>query len=198
MLYLDEYGKVNVDSNMVNTTIVSDLYKQDTSKNKTDFTKWITYTYHLYKKDHVLNNFGPQERKQRVLSMYFFSDDISLIETMPAFIEFKKLYLDTQFTPTGRFIENLKKDMEEMLEHIRLIPLVKETLVDVEVPTKTGVRKEKKLMTVDNSEEKFSALKRAADLINLYDKFNERLKTEQREEKRKGGTRRIFDERDKI
>lgn len=195
MLYIDDYGKVRVHQDMVAARVVTDLMAQDQSKDKKNFDRWITYAYHMYKRDHAFSNFGPGERAQRVSSMYFLGEDISDIETINAFKDFKLVYMDMQHTVTSRFIENIKKDMEGLLEYIHKIPLSKSVLVQLDVPDGNVMVKVEKWMDIDNSKEKFDALKRAEDILNLLSKLTLKMKEEQREEKKKGGSRRMFDKR---
>ena len=73
-----------------------------------------------------------------------------------------------------------------------------EALVEVEIPDGNTMVKTKQRMQVDNSKSKFAAYEIADKILNLYDKFSEKLKAEQREEKKKGSTsRRLFDKREK-
>lgn len=193
MLYIDDLGQVKVNPDFEQSVAVVNLKQLDKTKDKSEFAKWITYAYHMYKRDHKLANFGSRDRLQRVQAIYFSGEDISTIETQDAFKDFKLTFIDLQHTVTSRFIENLKKDMEELLTHIRNIPLTRKELVPIDI--KEGIRtiKVERWVDVDNSDEKFKALRNADNILSLYDKFAEKLKAEQREEKRKSGSRRLFD-----
>lgn len=193
MLYVNDLGQVKVNPDFEQSVAVINLKQLDSTKDGSDFSKWITYAYHMYKRDHKLANFSNRDRLQRVQAIYFSGEDISTIETQDAFKDFKLTFLDLQHTVTSRFIENLKQDMEELLTHIRNIPLTKKELVPIDVKEGKITFKVDRWIDVDNSDEKFKALKNADNILTLYDKFAEKLKAEQRDEKRKSGSRRLFD-----
>ena len=83
--------------------------------------------------------------------------------------------------------------MEGLLNQISQSPMTKTIIAEFDVPHQDGTYKVRKEVEVDNSEEKFKALKNADHILALYDKFNARLKTEQRDKKK--AVQRMFDHR---
>ena len=184
-VYVSDEGKL--------LSCLKDLYKKDKTKLKTYYNNAIKYIYHTYKKEHDLSFLSFNQRKQRVINEYVQGYLSEKFENDNYVQEVIKEFKLQQFTPNELFYESIKNDFDEMRDYIKEIPLRKkiklEEVVEVTVEHEgQSYIKEaqiKKDIFIDNSKEKFEALRRAAELIDLSNVIQEKIKNESKMKKEK-------------
>lgn len=196
MLYLED-KKVKITEDGLCIPAVKELYADDRHTDKPWFNKCITYIYWAYKKDGEYRNLV--KRKRQMLAADHTGESFERFEENIAVIKVINLYIELQLSPVERLYEGIKADIDEMLERIRKIPFTKEIKVEmfVDVPVselsnETVKKPIKQIVEMDNSEEKFKAINRADQLIDLEEKLRKKVIKEQQDKRDK--QKRIFDE----
>lgn len=200
LLYLDDNGQV-----LVATEAESYPEVQALRSGSIPFPKVIKYVYHTYSPGHPLSGYSWIERSTKVCRTYFSDDETpEYFEKDKIVKAFIKRYVEDTLTSSERFYEKLKKDMDDLKEHISNIPfshkksVAKDTIVKVLV---SGKKVEGKLyesveIEIDNSQEKLDAIKRAAELITMEEKIRKSLQQQKADNKKQDrNIRRIFDVR---
>jgi len=201
-LYIDtDENRVCIKPEAVSIPEVQKIYKKDRrNETKPYFNKVITYVYHCYAPDHAFSNSFPEQRRRRVADVYFNGDDVLSLEDDKDVRALIDAFKHDCMGPSERFYENLKKDMEDLINYIQTIPMFTEIKVEKSVPVKY-VDNEGQLhettvdvkvpVSHDNSKIKMDAIKRADELLELEEKMRQRVKSEKRKKKQ---TRSLFDQ----
>lgn len=188
MLNIDENGKVYVIPEALEYKEIMDIPADHLGE-------VIKYVYHAYKSPHPFDIYGPTERKKKVCATYFIDKTPEQFDKPSYMKPLVKRFMDEAMTKAEVFLLSIRKDMDELMEHMREIPLFKEGKVDVVVPVKIeGDMRDvsvKAKVRIDNSEEKFKVLKRLDDLLTMMEKMETKV-MQQRKEKR-SERKRIFD-----
>lgn len=171
---------------------VKDLYNRDKTDSKKFFNDCITYIYWVYSKESICANKYPEDRKRFVIANFLPTRKIEDFDSHKHVVAVIDLYNELNLTLSERFYEDLKRDMEEMLNHLRSIPWTRKKAIEknVEVyikgePFNTPVKVE---IEHDNSEEKLACITRAEKIIDLEEKLKAKVYKEQKE--KKGGVQR--------
>lgn len=170
---------------------IKGLSGKDRTKGRTYYNNALKYIYHTYKKEHDLSYLSFNSRKQRAINLYVPGYSSDKFENDLVVVAVIKEFQEQQYTPNELFYESIKNDFDEMRDYIKEIPLRKkikiEEIVDVLVehegqiyPKEVLVKKD---IFIDNSEEKFKALERAAKLIDLSNIIQQRVKEENKKKK---------------
>lgn len=180
-------GEVYVSDEGKHLSCIKNLEKKDKTKGRVYFNNSLRYTYHVYKKEHDLSFLSFNQRKLRVINEYLPDQNSDKFENDKLVQEVIKEYKLQQYTPNELFYESIKEDFNELRDYIKDIPLRKKIKIDeiVEVSFeddegKTHIKEVqvKKEVYLDNSKEKFDALKRAGELIDLSNLLQEKIKNE--------------------
>jgi Holliday junction resolvase len=199
MLHLDKEEVKITDEGMCFDE-VKELYNTDRQNStKPYFKKCITYIYWAYKKDGEYKHQLPTRRKE--LAAKKANCDWKEIEENVLVKNFIKLYLELQTTQTERLYLAVMKDIEDLIEYLSTIGFKKRVKVKFNVPipkykdsTETMLYELDDYVEVDNTDEKFKALKRSADLLDFVDSLKIKMKKE--EQTIKNNTIRTFDSRE--
>lgn len=188
MLNIDENGTVIVTPEALEYQEIKIIPQEE-------LPEVIKYVYHAYHSPHDFDIYGPTERRNKVCSTFFINRSPEYFENKAYVKALIKKYMELSMTKTEVFLYSIRKDMDELTEHMREIPLFKEGKVDYvaivkvegedrEIPVKAKIK-------VDNSDEKFKVLKRLDDLLTMMEKMEAKV-AQQRKEK-KTERKRIFD-----
>ena len=186
-------GEVFVSDEGKQLPSIRSLLKKDHTKLKTYYNASLRYIYHVYKKDHDLSFLSFNTRKQRVINDYVEKHSFERFDNDRYIAAVVKDFLEQQYTPNELFFESIKKDFDELRDYIKEIPLTKrfkfEKVVEVTFQHEDKpVIKEvliKENIKIDNSKEKFEALKRAGELMDLSNLFQEKIKADSKLKKEK-------------
>jgi len=170
---------------------IKNLSRKDRTKGRTYFNASLKYIYHTYKKDHDLSFLSFNSRRQRVINDYVSGYSSDKFENDLVVVEVIKEFQQQQYTPNELFYESIKNDFDEMRDYIKEIPLKKKIKIEevLEIPIEhegqTYIKEVvvKKDIFIDNSKEKFEALKRAAELIDLSNTIQQKVKEENKKKK---------------
>lgn len=170
---------------------IKGLLQKDKTKGRTYYNNALKYIYHTYKKDHDLSFLSFNSRRQRVVNDYVPGYSSDKFENDLVVVAVIKEFQQQQYTPNELFYESIKNDFDEMRDYIKEIPLKKKIKIEevFEVPVEhegqTYIKEVavKKDIFIDNSKEKFDALKRAAELIDLSNTIQQKVKEENKKKK---------------
>ena len=149
------------------------LNASDRHKGKPFYNKVLIYTYYAYTFDGVFKEFLPDSRKKEVAERYCGRTSWLDIENNKHAKEFISVYNKTSKTFVQRSYENIKADMQDLMEYLRSIPF-----------RTTGGD--------DNSEEKLKAIKSYEILLGLEERIRNKV-TEEKTKGRKRSTKRFLD-----
>lgn len=190
MLFLKE-NRVVLSEGCMDISEVKTLYNRDKTETKKFFNDVLTYIYWVYSKDSVCANKYPEDRKKFVIANFLPSRNYKEFEEHKHVRELIVMYNDLEKTLTERFYDDLKGDMEEMLNYLRNIPWTKKIKIEKDVDVYVGGESHKVRVDAnldhDNSDTKVSALSKAEKLIDLEEKLKLKIFKEIKE---KSGTRR--------
>lgn len=184
-VYVSDEGKL--------LSCIKNLDRKDKTKLKTYFNNSIKYIYHTYKKEHDFSFLSFNQRKVRVINEYVQGYSHERFEGDLLVQEVIKEYKKQQYTPNELFFESIKEDFNELRDYIKDIPLRKKIKIDEVVEVKIEHEGQpyikevqvKKEIFIDNSKEKFEALKRAGELIDLSNMIQEKVKNDTKMNKEK-------------
>jgi len=186
-----ETGEVFVSDEGMLLSCIKGLLQKDKTKGRTYYNNALKYIYHTYKKDHDLSFLSFNSRRQRVVNDYVPGYSSDKFENDLVVVAVIKEFQQQQYTPNELFYESIKNDFDEMRDYIKEIPLKKKIKIEevFEVPVEhegqTYIKEVavKKDIFIDNSKEKFDALKRAAELIDLSNTIQQKVKEENKKKK---------------
>ena len=194
-LYLDiKSGEIKCTAEGMLLLEVKDLWSADRrTESKPFFHKAITFIYHMYKKDHVFSNSGPELRKKKVLHDFLPNIDIKSLEENKRVMKLAGRFIQEQYSPNEWFYEGIKKDMEDLKKHISSIPFSKtmkvDRLIKVSIPSNGEIIEHEVIVkqdeVVDNSGEKLSAMEKALKLFDLEEKIKQKISKESKEKRLK-------------
>lgn len=184
-------GEVYVSDEGRLLSCIKGLLQKDKTKGRTYYNNALKYIYHTYKKDHDLSFLSFNSRRQRVVNDYVPGYSSDKFENDLVVVAVIKEFQQQQYTPNELFYESIKNDFDEMRDYIKEIPLKKKIKIEevFEVPVEhegqTYIKEVavKKDIFIDNSKEKFDALKRAAELIDLSNTIQQKVKEENKKKK---------------
>jgi len=190
MLYFDkEKRKVSITPVGLEVKEFKNLFNSDKTKEKTYFQDCITFIYYCFaKKTHDDNgsiyiNYPLQERMETVVD-----DHIDSRKTVKGFLKDNKLQLAIDKynritkTPMERNLEDLYEDMANSIKRLKNIPEVRKEKITVEVTIppsdKERIEKLDVPIEVDNTNEKIRSYKMINEILELEEKYKEKMKKE--------------------
>lgn len=207
LTYNEETNEIDISPEAKEFEEIKSILQYDLTEGKRFFRRAMKYVYHMYYRNHPLQNLLPQEREKRVIKTYLNDESVTSVKNSKHVRRFIKSYLYDQFTTNERFYLSIKKDLEDLKEYIGNIPFTrkirKTEIIDVmckcpgsdkEVLVKVEIDVE---IPVDNSAEKITAVGRANTLIELEEKIRNNVLKEKMESKKQGVMTRLFDTREK-
>lgn len=188
-----ENGKIEIEDDAMTIPEIKKLYAHD----KVFFGEAIIYLYWMYKRGGIYKQKLPRQRQEIIKQNYLSRYTPEEIEKNIFFKNLKKYYIEDQHTTAEIFYENLKRDMQDLLDHISSIPFKKKAILtsNVEVDLPGGKKHTIFAQTeveMDNSEEKAKAIGLADKLLIMDEKLASRIKNDE-SEKRIADSRTLFD-----
>lgn len=186
-------GKIDFTDSVKFLPFIKEIREHD----KKLYENFIVFIHYMFSKTENLYYNLPERERAKKIDEEIFNDKLS--ETFYAdgncviFIGRIKSML---MTDAERFYQNTKNDLELLRENLMNIPLYKKGYYEQEVPSQDGQAtiKMKVEVMVDNSAEKLKSMEMAEKLFAFIDKLEARIKKEEKENKKKGGETRLFDE----
>jgi len=192
-LYLeDDKVKITEEGKALKET--KELNASDRHKGKPFYNNVLIYTYWTYTFDGVFKDILPEHRKKEVADRYLRKTKWKDIESNKKAKAFIDIYVKTSTTFIEKSYENIKKDMEDLMKHLRSIPFTKKEHIKTTIEYgEYNERVPVNTMTdVDNSEEKLRAIKSYDVLLVLEEKIRQKV-IEEKTKGKKRNKRRLFD-----
>jgi len=174
---------------------VKALYNSDKTDGKKFYREVLLYIFYVYNQSGIYKDMFEDYRKKMVIDRYLPSRDFIELEKNPRVADLIREYLDRQMTKTQRLYYQLEKDMESLLKRVSSIPYIRE--VRTKVKWVNPDHEEVYLpveIEIDNSEEKFKAIKLADTLVDYGEKLKNKIIRESTEAK-KSNQARLFDKK---
>lgn len=198
ILYL-ENNTVILNEEAKSLPCIQSLIRQDRSEKLLNFQNIITGVYFIYKPDGLYENLSQKEREVVIYEKGHISKEWSYYSTNKQVKEFIDVYCKTVLTKARRFLESIKKDMDEFLEHLSSIPMEKKVYFDQNIEFEHEgnmvTKRIQRPIKIPNIEEKQKAYSAALKISEMYEKQKAIVNKEMLQERTKKAQRRQYDKR---
>lgn len=173
---IDDSGNVVLMDEAKRLPSILALSKKDKTKEQNYFKDALTYIYHVYVKKHMYSFLSFKARQTRIIEQYLPNRTSEKFESDQKVQDVIKEFIEQQYTPNEMFYESIKEDLDSMKEYIRKIPLVKKEKIKRMLSIDDGTieidQTDRTIyldvdIEIDNSKEKFDAMKRGKELMEL-------------------------------
>lgn len=194
-----ENGIVILDEEAEALPCIKSIKTWDRSERLLNYQNILTGIYFIYKPDGIYENLNYGEKKEVIFDKGHITKAWNNYEKNKHVIELIDVYSKTVLTPARKFLEKIKTDMDNFLEHLSDIPLYKKEYLDQDVEIDVDGEKRtvrvQKSTKVSNMKEKEDAYKSAFSISQMFEKQNKIVMQEVLQEKAKKAQRRKFDKK---
>lgn len=176
---------------------VQRLYNSDKTEGKKFFKDCLLYVFLVYNQEGVYKDRFENFRKKMVIERHLPKRNVGDFENNLRVVDLINEYLDRQMTKTERFLYQLEKDMEGLLNRVSNVPYTK--IVKAKIPHVNGDGETTMIpadVEIDNSAEKENAIKLGERMIDYGEKLRNKILKEKVDEKKSLGQR-LFDKKRK-
>jgi hypothetical protein len=193
-LYLKD-GEVHPTEEGLMIPQVKAVYSSDKTEGKRFYKDVLMYVFYVYNQSGIYKDMFEDYRRKTVIERHLPKRSAEELEANSKVANLIKEYLDRQMTKTERLYYQLEKDMESLLKRVSSIPYTR--TVKTKVKWVNDDQEEVLLpvdIEMDNSEEKYKAMKLAETLIDYGEKLKNKISKEKIEIK-KNNHGRLFDKK---